>query len=52
MAPEQVTGDPQLDRRADPYAWGAMAYELLSGQVPSAGRSPRAMQWLEKGLRA
>ncbi|MGH7712925.1 MAG: protein kinase domain-containing protein, partial [Gemmatimonadaceae bacterium] len=34
MAPEQIAGDPLVDHRADIYAFGAMAYELLSGQPP------------------
>jgi eukaryotic-like serine/threonine-protein kinase len=33
MAPEQATGDV-VDHRADLYAWGVMAYELLSGAHP------------------
>jgi serine/threonine-protein kinase len=33
MAPEQATGDA-VDHRADLYAWGVMAYELLSGAHP------------------
>jgi tRNA A-37 threonylcarbamoyl transferase component Bud32 len=43
MAPEQAAADPLTDRRADIYAWGVMAYELLTGQAPFAGRSPQAM---------
>ncbi len=31
MAPEQLLGYP-LDARADQYAWGLVAYELLSGR--------------------
>ncbi len=30
MAPEQLRGD-SLDGRADQFAWGVMAYELLAG---------------------
>jgi aminoglycoside phosphotransferase (APT) family kinase protein len=33
MAPEQALGD-EVDGRADLYAWGVMAYELLAGQHP------------------
>ena len=33
MAPEQAAGD-DVDARADLYAWGVMAYEMLSGQHP------------------
>jgi tetratricopeptide (TPR) repeat protein/tRNA A-37 threonylcarbamoyl transferase component Bud32 len=43
MAPEQAAGDPDIDHRADIYALGAMAYELLSGQVVFAGRTPQRM---------
>ena len=34
MSPEQVAGDPGVDHRADLYAWGCMAYELLAGEPP------------------
>src|SRR4051812_43918686 len=37
MAPEQAAGDPDTDHRADIYAFGCMAYELLTGQPPFAG---------------
>jgi serine/threonine-protein kinase len=33
MAPEQVRGLP-LDGRADQFAWGVVAYELLAGRSP------------------
>ena len=38
MAPEQAAGDPDVDFRADLYAFGVMAYELLAGQHPFASR--------------
>jgi len=39
MAPEQAAGDPATDHRADFYAFGCMAYELLSGKTPFGGRT-------------
>jgi tRNA A-37 threonylcarbamoyl transferase component Bud32/tetratricopeptide (TPR) repeat protein len=43
MAPEQAAGDPNIDHRADIYAFGCMAYELLAGQPPFFDRSPQRM---------
>ena len=41
MAPEQATGDA-IDHRADLYAWGVMAYELLAGRHPFADKASAA----------
>ncbi len=40
MAPEQVAGDPNIDHRADLYALGLVAYEMLAGGSPYTATTP------------
>ncbi len=41
MSPEQAAADPHVDHRADLYAVGAMAYEMLCGRPPFSGMTPQ-----------
>ena len=43
MAPEQAAADPHIDHRADLYAAGATAYEMLCGRPPFPGVTPQAV---------
>ena len=37
MAPEQLAAEPEVDARADIYAMGVIAYEMLAGHAPFPG---------------
>ncbi len=43
MAPEQAAADPSTDHRADLYAFGCMAYELLAGRPPFVAKTPQRL---------
>jgi tetratricopeptide (TPR) repeat protein len=43
MAPEQIAGEPNVDHRADIYAAGALAFEMICGLQPFRGATTQAI---------
>jgi len=43
MAPEQASADPHVDHRADLYALGVLAYEMLAGRTPFTAARAQAL---------
>ncbi len=43
MSPEQAAGGRNVDARADVYALGCVAYEMLAGDPPFNGPTPQAV---------
>ncbi len=43
IAPEQIQGAADVDERADVYALGVMAYQMLTGKLPFQHHNPGAL---------
>jgi serine/threonine-protein kinase len=43
MSPEQASGDPNVDHRADQYSLAVVAYQMVSGRPPFEGETARAI---------
>jgi serine/threonine-protein kinase len=43
MSPEQASGLPEIDHRADIYGLGCVIYEMFAGEPPFTGRSTQAI---------
>jgi len=52
MAPEQRHADPGVDSRADVYAWGLVAYEMLTGTLPRPGTAVSPVRTIRREVPA
>ena len=43
MSPEQAAGEHAVDARSDIYSLGCVVYEMLAGEPPFTGPTPRAL---------
>lgn len=43
ISPEQIQGSSEVDARADTYSFGAMTYQVLTGEMPFKHNNPGAM---------
>jgi serine/threonine-protein kinase len=43
MSPEQASGEPEIDARSDIYSLAGVVFEMLVGEPPFRGDSPRAV---------
>jgi len=51
MAPEQAAADPATNHRADIYAFGCVAYEVLAGRPPFTAKTPQRLLAAQMGER-